>query len=246
MWSIGELKQRGKLAMKANYWLTVLVALVLNASVGSSVSTSWRSASFQTGPEEELGNLSDIIQNHPGIALAVAAAVSGTLLVIKLIDFLVFNPIECGCRNYFIRNSFRCGKLDDLKEAFHAWSNKALTMFLRDLFVFLWSLLLIIPGIVKSYSYMMVPYILAENPDMSGTEAITLSRRMMDGEKWNAFMLDLSFVGWGLLGLLTCGILLVLYVNPYHACTQAELYNVLKQKYAWKQNQNWGQNGGWN
>jgi uncharacterized membrane protein len=88
---------------------------------------------------------------------------------------------------------------------------------------------------------MTVPYLLAENPDMSGTEAITLSRRMMDGEKWNAFMLDLSFVGWGLLGLLTCGILLVFYVNPYHACTQAELYNVLKQKYAGKQNQNWGQ-----
>lgn len=71
--------------------------------------------------------------------------------------------------------------------------------FLMGLFTFLWSLLLVIPGIIKSFSYAMTPYILAEHPEMTATEAITESRRVMDGNKWRLFCLGISFIGWSLL-----------------------------------------------
>ena len=72
-------------------------------------------------------------------------------------------------------------------------------MFLRDLFTALWSLLLVVPGIVKHYEYLMVPYIIAENPAMDYKEAFQISKQMMDGEKMEAFIMDLSFLGWYLL-----------------------------------------------
>ena len=104
-------------------------------------------------------------------------------------------------------------------------------MFLRDLFVALWTLLFIIPGIVKMYAYSLVPYILAENPEMSGTEAIKLSNEMMKGHKWKAFVLDLSFLGWLLLSVLTLGLVGIFFANPYVYATDAELYKAIKADY---------------
>ena len=103
-------------------------------------------------------------------------------------------------------------------------------MFLEGLYIFLWSLLFIIPGIIKTYEYLMVPYILAENPELSTKEVFARSKQMMTGDKWNAFVLQLSFLGWILLSVFTCGILLIFYVGPYSELTYAELYAVLKQK----------------
>ena len=105
-------------------------------------------------------------------------------------------------------------------------------MFFRGLYTFLWSLLFIIPGIIKSYEYRMIPYLLAENPEMDMEEAFSLTRQMMTGDKANTFILDLSFIGWNLLSALTLGILSIFYVNPYQHLTNAQLYEVLLQKLA--------------
>jgi uncharacterized membrane protein len=103
-------------------------------------------------------------------------------------------------------------------------------MFLTGLFTFLWSLLLVIPGIVKAFSYMLTPYIVLEHPELSVTEAITESRRLMDGNKWRAFFLGLSFLGWWILGILTCGILF-LWIAPYQGITFGAFYRaVLREK----------------
>ena len=102
-------------------------------------------------------------------------------------------------------------------------------MFLRGLYTFLWTLLLLIPGIIKSYAYRMVPYILSDNPKMGADNAITLSRKMMDGNKFELFVLELSFLGWYLLGLLALGVG-ILFVNPYYNATEAQLYLVLREK----------------
>ena len=103
-------------------------------------------------------------------------------------------------------------------------------MFMVNLFIALWSLLLIVPGIVKAYSYRMVPFLVAERPEIDYKEALDTSRKMMDGEKMNAFVLDLSFLGWMILTALTCGILGVFYTVPYMSQTNAELYVTLKAK----------------
>jgi uncharacterized membrane protein len=101
------------------------------------------------------------------------------------------------------------------------------TMLLSKIFIFLWSLLLIIPGIIKSYAYRMVPYILADNPNIGAEKAIELSNEMTRGHKFDMFVLDLSFIGWYLLGTLALGIGVFL-VMPYDNATNAELYLVLR------------------
>lgn len=100
-------------------------------------------------------------------------------------------------------------------------------MFLTDLFTALWSLLFIIPGIVKSLAWSQVPYLLAENPGMSGKRARELSDQMTMGHKWDLFVLGLSFIGWNLLGALACGVG-VLFVAPYVQATYAEAYAFLR------------------
>ena len=99
---------------------------------------------------------------------------------------------------------------------------------MQTLFTVLWSLLFIIPGIVKGYEYMMIPYLLAENPDMSREETFAKSKAMTTGNKWDAFVLDLSFLGWLILGSITFNILNVFYVYPYQYLTRAELYRTLR------------------
>ena len=95
------------------------------------------------------------------------------------------------------------------------------------LFLALWTLLLVVPGIIKTFSYSMAFYILAENPEMSVFEALTESRRLMDGHKMEFFILNLSFIGWILLTAITFGIAGI-YVNPYIFATNTNFYRYLK------------------
>ena len=106
--------------------------------------------------------------------------------------------------------------------------NVAKVMLLRYLYLFLWSLT-IVGGFIKVYSYRMVPYIIAENPDLSAKEVIKLSEEMMKGNKWKTFVLDLSFLHWQILSVLTYGILRYLYLNPYITATRAGLYLELRE-----------------
>ena len=103
-------------------------------------------------------------------------------------------------------------------------------MFFRDLYTILWTLLFIIPGIVKAYEYRMIPYILSEDPNMDKNEVFAMSKQMMTGNKWKAFVLDLSFILWDILGACTCGILHIFYIEPYKRLTDAGLYQALKDE----------------
>ena len=96
------------------------------------------------------------------------------------------------------------------------------------LFIFLWSLLLLIPGIVKAFAYFATPYLLAEFPHVSATEALKISMRMTDGYKGEIFVLRLTFIGWYLLNVFTFGLLGIFYVNPYYYTTMAGMYQELK------------------
>ncbi len=151
-----------------------------------------------------------------------------------MIRIFVLAPLEVGAERFFVVNRYTQGDTTDLSNIVHPFTHGYLqvvkTMFLKELYIFFWSLLFIIPGIVKSYSYRMVPYIMAENPEMESREAFRLSRLMMDGEKWDAFVLDLSFIGWHILSAFTLGVLGLFYVRPYQATTNTELYATLKEK----------------
>ena len=99
---------------------------------------------------------------------------------------------------------------------------------LQFIYIFLWTLLLIIPGIVKSYSYSMAFYIMNDHPEYTATQCLDESRRMMNGHKLDLFCLHLSFIGWIIVSILTCGIG-VLWVDPYMQLSQANFYEELKK-----------------
>ena len=117
-------------------------------------------------------------------------------------------------------------RFDDLFSEFHRIWPAFCLQFLMGLFVVLWSLLFIIPGILAAYSYAMAPYIMAENPDMTAREAIAASKEMMQGNRWRLFCLGFSFIGWGLLCALTLGIG-NLWLRPYEEAAQAAFYRDL-------------------
>lgn len=112
----------------------------------------------------------------------------------------------------------------------HQFVRGTITTVLVTVFVILWTLLLIIPGIIKGIAYSQVTYILKDNPDMKPLDAITLSRRMMDGYKWKYFLLGLSFIGWAILVAITFGIAL-LYVGPYYYASITQFYEEVKEAY---------------
>lgn len=118
-------------------------------------------------------------------------------------------------------------KIENLFECTKNFGTVFVASLLQSIYLFLWTLLFWIPGIVKSYSYAMTNYILIDNPNMTANEAITESRKMMDGHKAELFILDLSFLGWYILSCFTFGILL-LYVDPYHMATRAAFYENLR------------------
>lgn len=165
-----------------------------------------------------------------GIFLMVFIIVFVVLMaVVILLDVFIFNPLEVGCKKYYLRNLNEPAQVGNIGYAFdNNYKNITKTMFFRDLFTVLWTLLFIIPGIVKSYEYQMIPYLLADNPQMTKEQAFEESKRMMQGQKWKAFVLDLSFIGWNILSALTLGILGIFYVQPYMDATHAALYEALR------------------
>lgn len=228
MWNRKELKAKGKTAFKANYWKSVLSALLLSIAVGGAAFVTANGAD-KDELSAQLGNLTDV--QIFAVLMIVLGVVATIVLVAAIIRIFLLNPLEVGCQRFFVENSKNPAELSELGFGFkNHYGNVVATILLRDVFLFLWSLLFVIPAIVKTYSYRMVPYIVAENPDMKATDAITLSRNMMKGHKWNAFVLDLSFIGWYLLSCLTLGLLAFFYVSPYHYATNAELYGALKSK----------------
>ena len=143
--------------------------------------------------------------------------------------YLLLTPFEYGCRKFFRKNLDEPAKLSNIVYVFDShYKNIVKTAFLTDLFIWLWSLLFIVPGIIKAYQYRLVPYIMSENPEMSFRDAQAESARLMNGNKWKTFVLDLSFIGWDILSIFTWGLLEIFFVAPYKASTHAALYESIK------------------
>lgn len=103
-------------------------------------------------------------------------------------------------------------------------------MFLMGIYVFLWTLLLVVPGIIKSIAYALTPFILKDYPELSVNQALKMSEKMMKGHKMRLFLLDLSFIGWAFLGILTLGIGYI-WLIPYMYTTAAAFYQDVKNEY---------------
>jgi uncharacterized membrane protein len=162
------------------------------------------------------------------VYMALSSVVSGATAGIAV--FLLMPPLTVGISLFSLR-IYR-GETGDIGEAVTAgfldYGRSLIGMLWMYLFTFLWSLLFIIPGIVKAIAYSMTPYILADMKDVSAKDALTLSMRMTDGHKGEIFVMALSFLGWWLLSALTFGILAIFFTGPYAGVSFAGLYEELK------------------
>jgi hypothetical protein len=161
-----------------------------------------------------------------GVVLCIGAGIAFLFIV------FIADPLIVGGKKYFLKARKEDNtKMGVIAEIFKKenWLNIAIIMFLRNIYNALWYFT-IIGGVIKTYEYRMIPYILAENPKIKRKEAFELSKQMMKGNKWNTFVLDMSFFGWNFLSVLTFGVLSILYVNPYSAATIAELYIILREQ----------------
>lgn len=166
--------------------------------------------------------------NQAGLGIGISL----TAVIAFAFTIIIANPLIVAGRRYFIKARKKANaKIGIIKEIFKRenWLNVAVIMFLKNIYNSLWYLT-IIGGIIKTYEYRMIPYILAENPRIKRKEAFKLSKQMMQGNKWRTFVLDLSFIGWNILSVFTFGLLNILYVNQYKAFTLAELYIVLRNQ----------------
>lgn len=248
-WNRADLKSKAKESFRKNYWASVIVSLVILIVTAGGGAGSGRSASntvqktydMQTEAESYNDTLDETMDQMKssfgsldrltkwGIWMIVLAAVIVAGLIAFVFSIFIGNVLEVGGRRFYIENLYSrpgAGRIGYGFTCGYYW-NVVKVMFLRQLFIFLWSLLFVIPGIIKAYEYYMVPYLLAEYPDMTWSEASERSREMMRGNKWNTFILEISFWPWIILSAVTLGIAGVLYVNPYVDATKVELYDTL-------------------
>lgn len=167
-----------------------------------------------------------------GVSIVIFVLIFTLILFAVTFAFieLLYNPFYVGVQRFLLKSIDDTAQVKEIVYGFdHSYKNIVRTMFHRDIRVFLWTLLLVVPGIYKKYQYRMVSYILSEHPEMNYKEALQKSKDMMKGEKWNAFVLDFSFILWNMLCIITCGIAGVFYVAPYEELTNAALYRALEK-----------------
>ena len=170
------------------------------------------------------------LKGNWGIAIGVYLV---AILIMAVLSSTCIGGLLSGLVTFGLSSAFlglirtKTMKFESLFDCTKNFGSVFVASILQVLFLALWTMLFWIPGIVKSYSYAMTNYILIDNPELSGNQAITESRKMMNGHKMQLFLLDLSFIGWYLLTAFTCGIL-SLYVTPYHHAARANFYESIK------------------
>ncbi len=241
-WTRKELKDRAKNGLRIYYgpaFAVSLLSMFLAGSSGAAGSGGTVVTFSQMQPE-----LADMGLNPVEIATFLI-----TFAITTVIQTFIGNVISVGsCRFYMeSRVNQRSAGVSRLFWGFTCghYMNEVKILFLMNVKIFLWSLLLFVPGIIKSYEYRMIPYILSENPGIDTKDAFALSKELMDGNKWAVFVLDLSFFGWAFLAaalgmllqrmvffnILSMGLFAMLptcMLAPYISATNAELYGRMR------------------
>lgn len=208
--------------------LTGFVASLMGASLWSTGSSSGSSAS-DSDPAGDLFHYLD--HGIVDIIIAVLLILAVALIVWGIVVFVVGGAAKMG---YAIFNlnlvDGREARFSDLFSQFGRIGSGIIMNLLMGIFTFLWSLLFVIPGIIKTYSYAMTPFILAEHPEISENAAITRSREMMNGNKWRLFCLGFSFIGWELLIIapfLVCFVIMFVNLKAGHSIVLAGIFCAL-------------------
>ena len=225
-----ELRKRAWQSLKGKYWMAFAVILItgLIGSVGSAF------MSFGQNLSEVLGMV-DPAEMDSTMALG-ALVLNGVVIISAIIGGLysifVTDALTVGTCNYFIQNTDSKSSFKDIFSGFKVKYGRNIgTLLLAGIKLVLWTILFILPGIIKSYEYSIIPYILADDPEISSKDAFKKAKQLMKGNKWRLFKLEFSFIGWFILCVLTLGIG-TLFLIPYINAANAEFYVELKNKQA--------------
>ena len=217
-----ELKNRAKSQLRGNWGWAICLFLVgaIITGVLTGINTAWGEAVADQGTD--ITNIFQVMFDKGAAAYNFLVGFITTMIGWG-IAYTVLHFADTGEKEQVFKGAFSGFTDGRLKNTF-------LTALLEYIFITLWTCLLIIPGIVKGYSYAMAPYIMKDmfdaGHDMKATEAITESRKLMNGHKAELFILDISFWGWDILGLITCGIGFI-WITPYYRQTKANFYRQL-------------------
>ena len=210
-----ELRAIARRNLEGTWGISVGVALVAAILGGLIVGT---------GSNINFNFNEDTVRNLPPIFWTVLLPLVSVAGLLSLAALILGGTVELGYAKFLLKQYDRKQlQFSDLFSQFERFGTGFAQKFLRTLFTVLWSLLFIIPGIVKGLSYAMTPFILEEHPEMTASEAIKASMRLMDGHKMDLFILGLTFIGWQILACLTMGIGF-LFLNPYMNAAYAAFY----------------------
>lgn len=214
-----EIKANSRAALKANYW-PVIGILFLGSILSGLV----------VGCASIPGTIAQTTATLAGeVYIPETSLFTSCLYIVGVLLSLIF---EVGIARFAYR-VYR-GDAPELGDLFVAFKDGNFGrvlggMILVGIYTFLWSLLLIIPGIIKAYQYSMMPYLLIDRPDLSIKECFAMSKQMTSGFKWSLFVLELSFIGWAILAVFTLGILDIFFVTPYLTLAMGGAYDYLKR-----------------
>ena len=216
-----ELRAIARRNLEGTWGISVGVALVAALLGGLIVGT---------GSNINFNLNEDTVRNLPPIFWTVLLPLVSLAGLLGIVSFILGGTVELGYAKFLLKQYDRKElQFSDLFSQFERFGTGFAQKFLRILFTVLWTLLLIIPGIVKGLSYAMTPFILEEHPELTASEAIKESMKLMDGHKMDLFILGLSFIGWSLLACLTMGIGF-LFLNPYMNAAYAAFYRDISRK----------------
>ena len=228
-----DFRSKARDALKGNWFIAVITGLVASVLGGLNGGGGGISFNFNTDDSatiEQLLNELQIPQEVLGYILAAFAALLTVSAVYSFVMFIIGSVVSIGYARFNIDLvEGQTPSISVLFSNFGRWTTAIWANLLVSIRTFLWSLLFVIPGIIAAYSYAVTTYVLADNPDMTAKEAIDESKRLMDGNRWRLFCLEISFIGWDLVSLFTLGIA-SLWVTPYREAARASFYQEIKSE----------------
>lgn len=197
--------------------LVCFVASLLGGiSTSSSIDISWT---------EDIEPLLSYEQAQ--LLLPIVKGILFYALIAAIVSFIIGGVIELGLKRYFLnQHDGQQHEFKDLFSQFSNWGGAFCLRLLTSIYLALWSMLFVIPGIIKGYSYAMAPFIMTEHPEWGANECITQSRVIMDGHKFELFCLEISFIGWSIACIFTLGIGAP-FLNAYTYAARAAFYRNL-------------------
>ncbi len=226
MFTASEFRRIARDKLRGHWGRSVLVTFIVSLICGmSGIYNLIRDLGHMGFDTLFAGNCNDFLAGFAAADTETSLFGSLIALVLSIVVLLFSGALEMGLNKYYIDlvAENRQGEVSVIFSRFDIFFKALGLNLFMALFIWLWSLLFIVPGIIAGYRYCLAPYLMAENPNLGIREAVNMSKELMAGNKWRLFCLHLSFIGWAILSALTCGIG-DLWLNPYIYAANAAFY----------------------